>query len=822
MNFLLKFYLLIFIFPSFTLCAQCIIQGYIVEEKSKEPISFVHILTAGSQSTISDENGFFKLNLKEGENLLKFQHLGFQSFNKKMDLSSNITLELNIELKQSIEELETVVLSAGKFEQKLEEITVSLDVFKGDYIENLSNYNVERSIAQAPSIHIIDGQINIRGGSGWSYGAGSRVLVLLDGLPLTNSVSGAVQWELIPAENIDRIEIIKGASSVLFGSSALNGVINITSKKAEIEPRTNFSTYYGRFDQAKRVSLNWWTQANIELEQYGVNFNHAHKKDKYSYNFGIQSHKSEGYQGIIIESDSTKRPVHIGEERIRIYLNTEILSNRIKGLSYGINSSYLRFDEQDGFLYLSDSLGYTSFSEASFSRFKSAQTSISPRLKFRNSNNNTQHQLMGRLLQTNFNPDGSQLTNNYIALYSEYLFQKFYSQGTWTSGANLNHYIGLSDFFNNDKTGINYALFSQYDFTLSPLRYSIGMRYEQYNIRDKREGKPVVRMGLNYELNHRNFFRASIGQGYRFPSMYELFLYKDAGEISIYSNPLLKPETGYSAEIGFKHKWIHKKQLKTYIDIAIFHMQYNDMVEYSYGLWGDSTRLNPLGIGFKPINVGQTKISGIEGSILLEGKLAQWDLSSRLSYTYMSPRATNANLVYDNYNNQLDNLVANLVEQGQIDETLIPIIEQIAAQQSELSFNSTSSNPDSEILKYRYRHIAKLDLQLSRNQWTLGAHIHYNSFMENVDNLFESGAFNAEVLDIFTFADANIFDTGIKKSRTKLTSGDFITDMRISYRFKEILTFQFLVENIFNREYQIRPASIGAPRLYSIKLTTQF
>ena len=82
--------------------------------------------------------------------------------------------------------------------------------------------------------------------------AGSRVLVLLDGLPVVNSTTGAVQWELIPAENIDRIEIIKGASSVLFGSSALNGLINITSKKAETKPRTLLSTYYGVYDEAER------------------------------------------------------------------------------------------------------------------------------------------------------------------------------------------------------------------------------------------------------------------------------------------------------------------------------------------------------------------------------------------------------------------------------------------------------------------------------------------------------------------------------------------------------------------------------------------
>ena len=125
----------------------------------------------------------------------------------------------------------------------------------------------------------------------------------------------------------------------------------------------------------------------------------------------------------------------------------------------------MRFDEADGFLYLSDSLGYTPFSEENFSIFKSAQTILTPSLTYSNSNRNTKHKLLGRYLQTNFNPDGSQVLNNYIALYSEYLFQKFYLNGTWTSGTNLNYYVGLSDFFDLDQKGINYALFTQYDHT---------------------------------------------------------------------------------------------------------------------------------------------------------------------------------------------------------------------------------------------------------------------------------------------------------------------------------------------------------------------
>lgn len=808
---------------SFITEAQVRITGVVTQANSEETISNVHIIYGTNQGTYTDMNGFFELYLPEGNHDFVFQHLSYKSLRKKITVNTK-PIELHIELQTKFQELETVILSAGKFEQRLEEITVSLDQFKGAYIENNHNYNVERSIAQAPGVHIVDGQINIRGGSGWSYGAGSRVLVLLDGLPVTNSSTGAIQWELIPAENIENIEIIKSASSVLFGSSALNGVINITSKKPSNIPQTNITAYHSVYDHPKRNSLNWWGSANIGLEEYGVNVNHRQKIKNFSYNFGFQGYNSEGFQGLIdtlySSTDTSTKIHHLGNDRVRLYLNTLVESKSVKGLEYGMNAAYLRFNETDGFMYLSDSLGYMPFSEEDYSVFKSAQTSLSPIVTYSNYRNNTRHKFLGRYLQTNFNPDGTQKLNNYIALYSEYLFQKFFLNGTWTSGYNLNHFVGLSDFFESDQNGINYALFTQYDDTEGPFRYSVGTRYEQFNIREKKEGKPVIRLGANYEFNDRNFLRASFGQGYRYPSMYELFLYKDAGQISIYSNPELLPETGYSAEIGFKHKLMFKDNLKAYVDIAAFYMRYNDMVEYSYGLWGDSTRLNPLGVGFKPINVGETKISGFDFSLLADVSFNSWKLNTRASYTYMMPESVNPQEVYGSYGDKLDDLIQSLGYDSL--HPFYPLLMQVTEPMSQLSYESTSSNPESGTLKYRYRHIAKLDLQLSKGSWVFGTHVHYNSFMENIDELFESGAFNAEVQDIFYYADANIYDMGIKKSRERLNSGDLLVDVRISSKFAKNLTAQFLVENVFNREYQIRPGSIGAPRLFSIKLMAQF
>ena len=102
-----------------------------------------------------------------------------------------------------------------------------MEVMKPSLIENKNTTNIETAIDQVPGVNITDGQANIRGGSGWSYGAGTRVLVMVDDMPLISGDAGQAQWSLIATENINQVEIIKGASSALYGSSALNGVINI-------------------------------------------------------------------------------------------------------------------------------------------------------------------------------------------------------------------------------------------------------------------------------------------------------------------------------------------------------------------------------------------------------------------------------------------------------------------------------------------------------------------------------------------------------------------------------------------------------------------
>ena len=121
---------------------------------------------------------------------------------------------------------------------------------------------MEDAIDFIPGVSIIDGQANIRGGSGWSYGAGSRVQLLVDDLPQLTADANDVKWNFLPVENLEQIEVIKGASSVLFGSSALNGVINIRTAYPRDTPIAKINFFAGFYDNAfietdKKYSLNY-------------------------------------------------------------------------------------------------------------------------------------------------------------------------------------------------------------------------------------------------------------------------------------------------------------------------------------------------------------------------------------------------------------------------------------------------------------------------------------------------------------------------------------------------------------------------------------
>jgi len=111
---------------------------------------------------------------------------------------------INVEL--SPKTLNTVDVVVGKFDKPIEDQTVSLEILKPELIENKNTRSIETALDQTPGLNILDGEPQIRGGSGFTFGVGSKVAVIVDDMPMLSGDAGRPEWGFIPVENIHRSE----------------------------------------------------------------------------------------------------------------------------------------------------------------------------------------------------------------------------------------------------------------------------------------------------------------------------------------------------------------------------------------------------------------------------------------------------------------------------------------------------------------------------------------------------------------------------------------------------------------------------------------
>ena len=114
---------------------------------------------------------------------------------------------LNFSLDSEARLLDMAVVSAGRFEQSVAEVTVSLEILQPALVENKATTSLESAIEQTPGVSMVDGEPQIRSGSGFSYGAGSRVMIMVDDLPVLSGDAGRPTWGFLPLENLSLIHI---------------------------------------------------------------------------------------------------------------------------------------------------------------------------------------------------------------------------------------------------------------------------------------------------------------------------------------------------------------------------------------------------------------------------------------------------------------------------------------------------------------------------------------------------------------------------------------------------------------------------------------
>ncbi|MFH0865091.1 MAG: TonB-dependent receptor [Bacteroidota bacterium] len=768
-----KFYLTFLFFSlSMLIFAQkATITGKVIDSQTKEALIGVAVVADDKNGITTDIHGSYVLYLDAGAYKISYKFIGYAGETRELTLKADAIETINISLVPSSSMLDEMVVSAGKFEQKLSDVTVSIQIIKPSMIENTNTNSIEQIIDKTPGVTIMDDQASIRGGSGYSYGAGSRVLLLVDDLPMLSGDAGDVKWNFAPVENIEQIEVIKGAASALYGSSALNGIINIRTSYPGNTPRTKIIFNSGLYNNPRRKEIIWWGSAQPVFA--GTQFLHSRKIGNFDLTIGANLFSDQGYR---LKDD---------EQRYRININTRYRDKKIEGLSYGINANTMNVKGNEFLLWKDADSGAYRPSDSWTQEINNSRMNIDPYIVYFNEEGN-RHSLRTRFYQINNKNNTEQSSRSYL-YYGEYQFQRHFKKDlTLTTGLTGTYNYAIADIYGTDN---HYAAsggaFVQTDKKIKLLTISFGARYEIFKMDDDYDNsKPVFRTGLNYQIAKATFIRGSFGQGFRYPAIAEKYISTTAGSLKIFPNDTLRPEKGWSAELGIKQGFRVSKWYG-YLDIAGFWTQYHDMIEFTFGEYVPDSIPNPTledqfnYLGFKAYNISNAQINGFDVTIMGQGKFFGLPATLLLGYTYTNPIDLDVNRD---------------------------------------SLKSTNDN----ILKYRYYHSAKGDFEVEYKKVAIGVSFDYHSFMINIDKAFEDPiTINGYPL-IQQNGDTLFFLPGLKQYRNQHHTGDAIFDCRISLQVTETSKLSLIVKNISNREYMIRPGDIQPPRSFALQYALKF
>jgi len=602
------------------------LQGRITDQSTGKPLIGASISFAQGRGTVSDQQGHFVLPLPQGRFTIDVQFMGFRRVSRTVNISEGDEITWNIALEMEVTQIDQVIISASRAEQRIGESVVSVSVIKPEVLAGIHINQPAELLNRTPGIEVLDGQASIRGGSGFAYGAGSRVMALLDGLPMIAPDAGNIRWDALPLENISQIEIIKGASSVLYGSSALNGVIHFRTAEATPVGVTSFFAETGFYNAPQNREWLWWDRPSIFSS---VSVSHLKRYNNTDLGVGLFMLNDPGYRK---RNDELMGRLHI---RLRHH------NPNIEGLSYGLNTNAILNNKIDFLLWENAQSGALINNIASLTRLNARLIYLDPFVSFK-PNENESHDLRARVqLLSNYFPDGQQVGSDVNAIFAEYQY--------WRALNNVfNVHAGLSQqssfvqsAFYGDHNALNLATFVQIDANpIDRLQLVAGMRLE-HNTLNSESDRPVMLMrgGLNYRITGNTFLRASFGQGYRYPSIAEKYAATTLGAVRIFPNPEIDPERGWNAEVGIR-RGILTDRLDGLIDLALFYTQNQNMIEFLFGHHFDPIS-NTFGIGFQANNTEHSRVYGAELEFRLNTRINRLQYSLHGGYIFVIPTEFN-------------------------------------------------------------------------------------------------------------------------------------------------------------------------------------
>ena len=832
-RFLLATIIVSFLFLTAT-AQDVTLSGTITDKETNEPLVGASVVTESGTGVTTDLNGKYTIKLPKGLHNLKYSFIGYELKNKEIDLSLGAPTTKNVVLGMKSEQLDIVVVSSSQYQKSIAEETVSMEVVGKELIRSTNATDLGDAIDKTPGVIVTGSSVSIRGGSSWSYGVGARTAVMQDGSSMMSADLGEAQMTQAPVENIEQVEVIKGASSVVYGSSALAGVVNvITAWPKSATPKTEVSVFQMFYDDPPDIysdqtyergelrqnpaypnhpdstilvdvtvnypkdTLKWWDNGQVRGSS-GMNINHTRKIKNVDLIVGANIFNHRSFQSFA------------DEFRAGVNFKTRVHSKKKPGLNYGVNGTLVY--EKSGRFFLALNPNEGALRSAVPSADEYLRSNIDPHLHYI-SEKGFKHSLKTRymyIMRISRNRPATPHAKSH-QIMANYQFQKLWKKWSITSGVPVNVGLSSSNLYTGLRTTYSSAIYVQGEFkynwmtkkgkrdTLQSSKKTwergitavAGVRYEIIGIDDFTEtGQPVFRSGLNIRAARGTFIRASVGQSYRLPSVGERFVSADlSGLVQVIPNRKLTSEKGLSVELGLKQAITVSKWL-AYLDFAVFYQQYKDFVEFGFVSRGLADSLfvdvpETIFLGLYPQNVSDALVAGYELGLASQGKVGPVGINALVGYTY-------------NYPVNLDSAKSFGAEQY-VGEFFSRMFRRLSPQESVY------------LLKLRPRHLIKGDVALSFKKATFGVTLVYGSYPENIP-VTEGLAVD------FISGEAG----AMERYGQMHQKGDLVVNLRASYQILKQLNASFIVNNISNKIYTYRPSAVEPIRNFTIKLRATF
>lgn len=596
------------------------ILGHVSDEQG-ECMRYVTVKLKGTSiGTISDETGhYFLKDIPIGQQTVVFSYMGYITEERTVNLKKDQMLELNIKMREESFLVENVVVTANKYQTKSKEAASIVNVVSPVLFEmtnahsmaDVLNYQTGLRVEQTCSNCGLP-QLRINGLEG-QYSQ-----ILMDSRPIFSSLASVYGLEQIPAGMVDRVEIIRGGGSALYGANAIGGVVNIITK----EPTRNFvnvqhnSSLVGKDSYDINTAFNASVitdNSNMGLFVFGVQRNrkqYDHNGDGFS-NIPLLNSTTAGLRSFFKTSDYAKITAeyhHVGEYRrggcdIDLPAHETDLAEQLR---HNIDAGSLRWD-----YYSPDDRHYLSLYSS------------------------LQHIGRESYFGTNKNLDAYGSTQDFTAVGgTQYRYSYPFIKGLkgdisagleYTFNHLHDRILGYGRDMRQDvKIAGGYL---QNEWKNQQISILVGARIEKHNMLNNVVLSP--RANIRYTPVDDVIFRISYASGYRAPQAYDEDLHVGAvgGEVSLISiDPNLKPEYSHSIS-GSADLYHHFGKWDTNLTIEGFYTRLNDvfaLTENGHDEKGNLlfTRVNSAGAYVGGINiegkVGYRKTFMLQGGVTLQ------------------------------------------------------------------------------------------------------------------------------------------------------------------------------------------------------------